>query len=402
MSPAAKNAAAIADARPRVVSALAVHLRDLDAAEDAFSEAMEACLSLDALPDNVTAWLLTVAKRKAVDAIRRREAETRSAEGAAMVNDMAEILQLPEPIADERLRLILICCHPSLALEARAAMALKVICGLPVGAIAKVFLTSEVTMFQRITRAKAKVREAQIAFELPHRKHWPERLDAVLLTLELAYTVAYQDAGGECDPELSEEIGRLSAMVAELLPEEPEALGLAALIALARSREGARLDVDGAMIPLSQQDTAQWDHDLIEQARQWLDKAAEHAATGPYQVMAAMQLTHARRLHSDATDWPAIVKLYDALMVLRPGPMIALNRALAVAQIEGAANGMALLDALPADRLKNARPLFVAKARLLVDLGDKSAAREAFDAALALQPARAERLYLERKRKSLS
>ena len=392
---------AIADARPRVVAALAAHCRDIDAAEDAFSEAAAACLAQDEPPDRPAAWLLTVGKRKVVDAIRRRNAEARAADGAALVTDMAEIITLPEPIPDERLRLIFICCHPALALEARAALAMKVICGLPVSAIAKVFVTSEATMFQRITRAKAKIRDAGIAFELPPRKVWGERMEAVLLTLELAYTVAYQDAAGETDPELSEEIARLAGMVADLMPGEPEALGLAALVLLARSREGARLAEDGAMIPLSEQNPAHWDFDLIEQARRWMDEAAALRRSGPYQIMAAIQLTHARRAFDGSTDWGAILTLYDVLLAMRPGPMVALNRVMAVAKIEGPEAGLELLEQLPLARLKSARPFLAARGELLQRTGERERAAEALGTALELDPPRAERLFLERKLRAL-
>lgn len=392
----------IANARPRVVAALAAHLRDLDAAEDAFAEAVEACLRLKELPESISAWLLTVAKRKAVDAIRKRDAQARAADGAAMVSDMADIIQLPEAIPDERLRLIFICCHPALALEARAALAMKVICGLPVSAIAQVFVTGEATMFQRITRAKAKIRDAGIAFELPPRKAWGERLDAVLLTLELAYTVAYQDAGGDVNAELSEEIARLAQMVAELLPQEPEALGLAALVWLARSREAARVDAIGAMVPLSKQETKLWDRAAIEQARIWLDEAAVYARSGPYQIMAAIQLTHARRAFDGVTDWSAMLALYDALMALRPSPVVWLNRAMVVAKIKGAEAGLAALDDLTIDRLKSARPYYAAKAELLIQRGDREGAAQALDTALGLGPQSAERLFLERKRIELT
>ncbi|MFL0356404.1 RNA polymerase sigma factor [Erythrobacter sp. GH1-10] len=399
-------AGAALEARPRVIAALAAHLRDLDLAEEAFAEALEACLALPEAPRNVAAWLLTVGKRKAVDAIRRRGAEARASEAAALANpgdgDMADILSIPDPIPDERLRLIFICCHPAIALEARAALALKVICGLPVGSIARVFLASEQTMFQRITRAKAKVREAGVPFELPARRFWNERLDAVLLTLELAYTVAYQDAAGELDAELSAEIERLSAMVAELLPEEPEALGLAALVTLARSREAARVDDIGAMIPLSQQDTRLWNFDAIERARRWLDSAAAIGRTGPYQVMAAIQLTHARRAFDGRTDWKAVLMLYNALMGMRPGPMVMLNRALALAEVEGPEAGLEALVGLPEHRLRSARPLHVARANLLARTGQRDAAAKALDCALALDPPRAERLFLERRRIQLA
>ena len=406
MKASAALARAIANARPRVVAALAAHLRDLDAAEDAFAEATAALLSSGVAPDRPAAWLYTAARRKAVDAIRRREAEARAVDGAALVgerdgNDVAEILTLPDPIPDERLRLIFICCHPAIAPEARAALAMKVICGLPVSAIARVFVTSEATMFQRITRAKAKIHGAGIAFELPPRQMWGERLYAVLLTLELAYTVAYQDAGGEVAPELSGEVARLARMVAELLPHEPEALGLAALVALARSREGARVDAAGAMIPLSRQDPAQWDLAMIEQARAWLDAAAAVGRTGPYQVMAAIQLTHARRAFDGRVDWRAILTLYDALMMMRPGAMVAVSRALALAQVEGAGAGLAALEKIAPERLTLARPYHVARADLLAKVGRVAEARAALNAALALDPPRAERLFLEARRSAL-
>lgn len=391
----------IVEARPRVVAALAVQFRDLDLAEDGFAEAAAKCLQLAEAPRKLEGWLFTVARRKALDAIRRREAEARAVDGAALTTDMAEILELPEPIADERLRLIFICCHPALALEARTALALKVICGLPVPEIAKLFVTSEATMFQRITRAKRKVAEAGIAFELPPRKLWAERLDAVLLTLELAYTAAYQDAAGERDAELSEEVARLAAMVAELLPGEPEALGLTALVWLARSREAARVDGEGAMVPLSLQDTSRWDFAAIERARRWMDTAAEAQASGPYQVMAAIQLTHARRGFDGTTDWGAIVQLYDVLQAMRPGAVPLLNRAVALAKLNGAEEGLRALVAIDSERLRGSRPWHVAKGELLAASGRKQEAHDALTRALALDPPKAERLFLERKRSAL-
>lgn len=392
-----EHAGEIADARARVVAALAVQFRDLDLAEDAYAEAAARCLALEEAPRNVAGWMYTAARRKALDALRRRDAENRALQVAAMTGESAEIVALPEAIPDERLRLIFICCHPALALEARTALALKVICGLPVSAIAQVFLTGEATMFQRITRAKRKVAEAGIAFELPPRKAWGERLDAVLLTIELAFTAAYQDAGATRDPELSQEVARLAALAAELLPDEPEVLGLAALVWLARSREAARVDEVGAMVPLSQQDTAKWDMAGIGQARDWLDAAASHGASGPYQVMAAIQLTHARRVFDGRTDWQAVTRLYDVLLALRPGPVTALNRALALAKVEGADAGLAALDAIDGNRLANARPWHVAQADLLAKAGRGEEAAQALARALALDPPRAERLWLERR-----
>lgn len=393
-------------ARPRVVAALAASLRDLDAAEDAFAEAAARCLALAEPPRDVAAWLFVAARRRALDAIRKAAAEARGTEALVQVSDMADILPLPEPIPDERLRLLFICCHPALGPEVRAALALKVICGLPVAAIARLFVVSEPAMFQRITRAKAKVREAGIAFELPPRREWPERLGAVLLALELAFTAAYADAAGELSAEVGKDLGaeieRLALLVAELLPGEPEALGLAALVLLARSRAAARLDGEGAMVPLSQQDPALWDRARIERARGLMDRAAGLGRSGPCQVMAAIQLAHARRAWDGVTDWAAVLRLYEVLLALRPSPMVALSRALALAQVEGAAAGLAALEALPAERLALARPWHAARADLLARAGRTGEALAAFDAALALDPPRAERLHLERRRAELA
>lgn len=392
-------------ARPRVVAALAAHLRDLDAAEEAFAEAAARCLVLPDPPRDVPAWLFVAGKRRALDAVRKAAAEMRGTEALAQVSDMADILTLPEPIPDERLRLLFICCHPAIAPEARTALALKVICGLPVSTIARLFVVSEPTMFQRITRAKVKVREAGIAFELPPRRDWPARLEAVLLALELAFTAAYADAGGELSADLGEDLGgeveRLALLVTELLPDEPEALGLAALVLLARSRAAARLDAEGAMVPLSQQDCGLWDRARIAQARALMAQAAQVGRSGPCQVMAAIQLTHARRAFDGVVDWDAAVRLYDVLLRLRPSPMVALARALALAQVEGAEAGLAALAALPTERLALARPWHAARADLLARAGRAAEARAALDAALALDPPRAERLWLEARRAGL-
>ena len=392
-------------ARPRVVAALAAQLRDLDAAEEAFAGAAERALALPQAPRDVAAWLFVAARRRALDGIRKARGEARLADALVEVTEMGDVLELPEPIPDERLRLLFICCHPALAAEVRAALALKIICGLPVSAIARLFLVSEPAMFQRLTRAKAKVREAGIAFELPPRRHWPERLGAVLLALELAFTAAYADAGGELSADLGEDLGaeveRLALLVAELLPQEPEALGLASLVLLARARAGARVDAEGAMVPLSQQDFSGWDLSRIEQARVLLAVAAKAARSGPCQVMAAIQLTHARRAYDGVVDWRAMLRLYDVLLRLRPSPMVALSRALALAQVEGAQAGLAALAALPAERLALARPFHVARADLLAKAGRPGEAAAALDAALALGPPRAERLWLERRRAAL-
>lgn len=393
-------------ARPRVVAALAANLRDLDAAEDAFAGAAASCLARAEPPRDVAAWLYVAGRRRALDAIRRRQTEARAAQALAEVSDMADMIELPEPIPDERLRLLFICCHPALAIDARAALALRVICGLAVESIARLFVVSEATMFQRITRAKAKLREAGIAFELPARRHWSARLDAVLLALELAFTAAYADAAGELTAAVGEDLGaeveRLALLACELMSEEPEALGLAALVLLARSRAAARLDAEGAMVPLSRQDCALWDFARIDKARALMEDAARAGRSGPCQVMAAIQLAHTLRGFDGRTDWVAVLRLYEVLLALRPSPMVALSRALALAEVEGAAAGLAALEALPAERLALARPFHAARAALLARVGRAGEAAKALDAALALGPPRAERLWLERQRAGLT
>ncbi|KWV93139.1 RNA polymerase sigma factor [Erythrobacter sp. YT30] len=393
------KAAALSAARPRVIAALAAHLRDIDRAEDAFADACAAFLESEAEPRSLEAWLITVGKRKAIDAVRRRDAETRAVEAEARIqpkeDDMGEVIAFPDPIPDEPLRLIFVCCHPAIALEARTALALKVLCGLPVAEIARVFVTSEQAMFQRITRAKAKIRDAGIGFAIPERKHWGERLEAVLLTLELAYTVAYQDAAQARDTELAGEVERLALMLAELCPDEPEALGLAALVLLARSRENARVDGGGAMVPLSEQDAQLWDGKRIDRARALLEEAAVMVATGPYQVMASIQLTHARRAFEGGVDWEAVVKLYDALAIMRPSAMVALNRAVAIGQRDGAAAGLTEWEKLPVDQLARSRPYHAAEAELRARLGETDKAARAYKRALELDPAPAEKLFLE-------
>ncbi|MEL7197324.1 MAG: DUF6596 domain-containing protein [Pseudomonadota bacterium] len=394
---------ALQEARPQVIAALAAHLRDIDRAEDAFADACAAYLETHAAPRSLEAWLIAVGKRKAIDAIRKENAETRAIEAEAAVHpkesDMGEVIAFPDPIPDERLRLIFICCHPAIALEARAALALKVICGLPVVEIARVFVTSEQAMFQRITRAKAKIHDAGIAFELPQPKHWGERLEAVLLTLELAYTVTYQDAAfarpGIDSAQVSDDVERLSRMLAELCPKEPEVLGLAALVILAKSRDKARVDTNGVMVPLSEQDTGKWDVNRIESARDLLHNAARYEQPGPHQVMALIQLTHARRIYDELVDWDAIVELYDALALMRPSAIVALNRAVAIGQRDGAAAGLLEFEKLPSKKLATVRTYHTANADLQRRLGRQSAAIAAYRRALDLDPAPAEKRFLE-------
>jgi RNA polymerase sigma-70 factor (ECF subfamily) len=301
-----------------------------------------------------------------------------------------------EPIPDERLRLIFVCCHPAIALDARAALTLKVVCGLSTERLARAFLTTESAMLQRITRAKRKIREAGVPFEVPAREAWPERLEAVLATLEIAYAQAYEDAALVGDAAgFAREVLRLSAILAELASDEPEVLGLAALVRFAEARRPARLDDAGAMVPPDQQDVALWRRDIIEEGARLLDRAANLRRTGPRQVMATIHAAHLSRAEGRPTPWRDIAALYDVLLQMRPGVVTAVNRAVAVGEAIGADAGLqALMEAeAPPDWL----PYQAARAGLCAKAGRTAEAAAALKAALALDPAPAERLFLKRR-----
>lgn len=394
---------AMAAARPRVVAALAGRLRDLDGAEDAFAEACAAAVAAwrREAPRDPAAWLWRTALRKALDA-GRRTAVRRNAmldEPEPVLSPEDELLMAAEPIPDERLRLIFVCCHPALAADVRAALTLKVVCGLSTDRLARAFLVAEPAMLQRITRAKRKIRDAGVPFEIPDRSGWPDRLESVLATLEIAYAQAYEDAAlAEDGAPFADEVLRLSALLAELMPAEPEVLGLAALVRFAEARRPARLDETGAMVPPPEQDMSLWRGDLIGAGVRLLDRAAGFGATGPRQILAAIHGAHLSRRETGTTPWDQIVALYDALMVLRPDAVTAVNRAVAVAERDGPQAGLAALNAVPgAGRLTRWLPYQAARAAICERAGFKADAAGAYRAALALRPPLAERLYLERR-----
>lgn len=402
-------AEAVREAGDRIRAALAMRFRDLDMAEEAFAfaslRAMETW-SRDGPPRDPAAWLYAVGRRRAFDLGRRAKVR------AAAVHDAPEpepdpetvLMAAFEPIPDERLRLIFVCCHPALAPEARIALTLRTLCGLSVERIARAWLTTEAAMLQRLTRAKRKIRGAGIRFEIPGPEAWGERLDAVLATLEIAYALAYEDAAGAGDTaDLAGEALRLSGLLAELTPDEPEALGLAAMIRLAEARRPARLDADGAMTPLSEQDVRLWDRRLIGEAMALLHRAAELGRSGPYQLMAAIHAVHATRLETGFTAWPHVVALYDALLTVRPTPIAAVNRAVALAEAQGPDAGLAALGGVETpERLAGWLPYQAARAGLFAKAGRTVEAAEALRAALALHPAAAERLFLERRLAALN
>jgi len=396
--------ATVREAGDRIRAALSMRFRDLDMAEEAFAFASLQAVQVwrrDGAPRDPAAWLYAVGRRRAFDLGRRAKVRANAQHDAPEPPpDPEKVLMAAfEPIPDERLRLIFVCCHPSIAPEARIALTLRTLCGLSVERIGRAYLTTEVAMMQRLTRAKRKIRDARIRFEIPEPDAWPERLEAVLATLEIAYAQAYEDAALASDAAgLAAETLRLSGLLAELLPDEPEVLGLAALVRLTEARRPARLDPTGAMTPLSEQRTDLWDGRLIGEAATLLSRAAGIGRSGPYQLMAAIHAVHATRRETGVTAWDRIVALYDALITVRPSAVAEVNRAVALGEAEGAEVGLdALSSVADPERLAGWLPYQAARAGLCAKAGRNAEAADALRRALALQPAPAERLFLERR-----
>lgn len=394
---------AIAEARPRVVAALAARLRDLDLAEDAFSDACAAALVAwpNQPPRDPAAWLWRAALRRAIDARRRAAVRARTMlDPPAPQASPEEALMAHEPIPDERLRLIFVCCHPALAADARAALTLKVVCGLSTQRLARAFFCAEPAMLQRITRAKRKIAGAGVPFEVPGPAAWPERLEAVLTTLEVAYAQAYEDAALATDAAgFAPEVLRLSGLLAELMPGEPEVLGLAALVRFAEARRPARLDATGAMVPPEAQEADLWRRDLIAEGAGLLDRAAGFARSGPRQILATIHANHCARAEGRPTPWADIARLYDVLLAVRPSPAAAVNRAVALGETAGAEAGLAALAQV--EGMQAWLPYQAALAHLSARAGRRREAIAALRAALGLNPAPAERLYLQRRLREL-
>jgi RNA polymerase sigma-70 factor, ECF subfamily len=392
----------------RIIAALAAGFRDLDLAEDGFAEACARAAATwprDGTPRQPAAWLYATARRCALDALRKRAVRSRLAPDAPEPAPTIEQVMAADEtlIPDERLRLIFVCCHPAVAPEARAALTLRLVCGLSTPEIARAFLVSEAAMFQRLTRAKRKIAQAGVPFEIPGPQAWPERLGAVLSTLEVAYAKAHEDAAGAgAHAGYAREMMDLTAVLADLLPGEPECLGLAALVRFAEARRPARLDETGAMVPLSEQDPALWRGELIAEGEALLRRAAALDRPGPRQLQAALHAVWSRRKSlAEPPRWGAVLALYDALLAWRDDAVVRLNRAVALAEVEGPQAAMAQVDRLDATRLEGFGPFHALRADLLARLSRPAEARAAYDRALALAPAPAERLWLERRRTML-
>jgi len=392
----------------RIIAYLAAGFRDLDLAEEAFAEACARAVTAwaQAEPRDPAAWLYATARRHALDMIRRRTVRERLAPDPPAPQRSAEDMLVSDDalIPDERLKLIFVCCHPAVAPEARAALTLRLVCGLSVQEIARAFLVSEPALFQRLTRAKKKIAQAGVAFEVPGPEAWPERLSAVLSTLEVAYARAHGDAAG-AGPHAGYacEMLDLTAVLVELLPDEPECLGLAALVRYAEARRPARLDETGAMAPLSEQDPTLWRRPLIAEAERLLRRAADLDRPGPRQLQAAIHAVWCgRESLAEPPRWAAVLRLYDALLAWRDDAVVRLNRAVALAEVAGPAAALAQVEGLDPAGLTAFGPFHAVRADLLARLGRPGAAREAYDSALALDPGPAERLWLQRRRAALA
>ena len=397
------RAARVAGAR--IIAALAARYRDLDLAEDGFAEACARGAETwprDGTPRDPAAWLYRTADRAALDALRRRRTRERFPPEPPPAEPTAEDLMLDDAtlIPDERLRLIFVCCHPAVAPDARAALTLRLVCGLTVAEIARAFLVAEPTLAQRLVRAKRKIAEAGVPFEIPGPDAWAPRLDAVFQTLEIAYAKAHEDAAGT-GPHAgyAQEMLELTRVLAELLPEEAEALALAALVRYAVARRPARVDRTGAMVPLSEQDPALWRRPLIDAANTYLRRAAALDHGGRRCWQAALHGTWCtRRSRTDPAPWARILALYDhALLIHGDDPIVRLNRAVALAEVAGAEAALDQVAALDAERFSAFPPYHATRADLLRRTGRTDEARAAYAAVLALGPAPAERLWLERR-----
>ena len=391
----------------KLVAFLATRMGDVASAEDALSDAFAAALRdwpASGVPVNPEAWLTVVARRKIVDTVRRRQRRDDAGVSLGMIAEELDAAKGETGIPDDRLRLMFACAHPAIDPVIRAPLILQTVLGFDAAAIASAFLMAPAAMGQRLVRAKAKIRQAGIPFRIPELGELRERLDAVL---DAIYAIF---AEGWCDPagtearrrNLAEEGIWLGRLVASLLPDEAEALGLLALMLHAEARRVARRGPNGDYVPLAEQEPALWDTALIDEAEALLFRAGAIGVVGRYQLEAAVQSAHVVRRQSGRSDWVAIERLYDALAALTGSPVVGINRAVAVAETRGPSAGVALLDALADDRrLADYQPYWAARAELLARAGEVGAAEEAYRRAIGLEADPAVRRFLQHRRDAL-
>ena len=403
------NAVYIAESR-RVLATLIRLLGDFDAAEEALHDAFRAALEQwprDGLPANPRAWLVSAGRFKAIDGLRRRkrfDALDDVANATDLAVDDAEAWADRESVEDDRLRLIFTCCHPALSADAQVALTLREVCGLSTEEIARAFLTPAPTLAQRIVRAKAKIRDARIPYQVPTPQELPDRLDAVLRVIYLVFNEGYAASSGSSltRHDVSAEAIRLGRLLVELLPE-PEAMGLLGLMLLHESRRAARTSPTGEVILLDDQDRAKWDRDQISEGTRLVERALASRRVGPYAIQAAISAVHSEAASAAATDWIEIVGLYNVLLRIDPSPVIELNRAVAVAMRDGPEAGLHLIDALlERGELREYRLAHAAHAELCRRLGRNEDAKVSYERALALTRQEPERRFLEKRLKEVA
>ena len=390
----------------RVVASLARRFGDLDIAEEAAAEAFATAVErwpADGVPPNPGAWVTTTANRKAIDRIRREQKRADKHREAMMLTDDTP----PEPLGaidDDRLRLIFTCCHPALAMEARIALTLRLVGGLTVPEIARGFLVQESAMARRITRAKGKIAAAGIPYRVPSAQDLPARITGVLAVLYLVFNEGYLATGPDTDPvraDLTAEAIRLTRLIRTLLPGDGEVAGLLALMLLTEARRPARVSTAGELVPLGEQDRGMWSDALIDEGHRLVrERLASGIAPGRYQLLAAINAVHTDARDARETDWSQVVALYDQLARLDPSPIVALNRAIAVAELDGPDAALPAIDRL-GDALRGYHAFHATRAELLRRLGRRDESREAYDRAIALAGNSAEVAYLAHRRDEL-
>jgi predicted RNA polymerase sigma factor len=392
----------------KLVAFLAARTRDVAAAEDALSEAFASALAdwpRNGCPSNPEAWLLTVARRKAIDMHRGLRRHELAADELRVMAEGLDAAVSAAEIPDQRLALMFACAHPAIDAGIRAPLILQVILGLDAKAIASAFLMSPAAMGKRLVRAKDKMRHAGVPFRVPEREELAGRLDTVLDAIYAAFAEGWTDPVGTdvVHRDLTEEAFFLARIATELLPEEPEAFGLLAFMLHAEARRRARRDANGDYVPLAEQDSALWDSQMIFEAEELLRRASSHSSIGRYQLEAALQSAHVYRCRTGYANWADVVKLYDALLALTASPVVAINRALAIAELHGASAGLEAIPDIAADaRLAEYQPYWAARAELLSKTSAQNEAHSAYGMAIGLERDDAVRRFLQRRQSALT